>query len=124
MYLFILWANRHSLNPSVDNNSKSMEENLGTQRVGRVEIKPSDRSPTKSGSIRIGGGGGIKVMTLEEAQDLEKRVHDRKTNLELVPSMFLWKDYGETFRAGCIVCKLEVARVGQLWSALAELSSE
>lgn len=43
----------------------------------------------------MGGGGNIKVMTLEESQDLQMRIHDRKTNPDLVPSMFLWKDYGE-----------------------------
>ncbi len=96
LYLFILWANRDSLNPSLKARSKSggTEEKQGNETAGGLE---TDLSPESSGWVWTGRGGSVKVMTLQESQELEKRINDRRTNPDLAPSMFLWKDFGETF---------------------------
>ena len=86
LYLFILWANRHALNPSVKAHEKDT--------VGGLE---TGSSPASSGWMKIGGGGRVKIMTPRESQELEKRISDRNTNPDLTPSMFLWKDFGEMF---------------------------
>ena len=38
---------------------------------------------------------GKKRMSREEQEELDKMVELRRTQPELVPSMFLWKDFGE-----------------------------
>lgn len=68
LYAFILWKNRALLNPSID---------------------------TQSG----GEGGDAKhKLSREELQELEEKVKARRNHPELVPSMFLWKDFGKALK--------------------------
>ncbi|CAM9106040.1 unnamed protein product, partial [Hapterophycus canaliculatus] len=66
LYAFILWKNRHSLNP----------------RVGAV-VGPVDGEMSMSGRS-LGGG----------PDTLEEKLERRRQDPNLVPSMFLWKDFG------------------------------
>ena len=92
LYAVILWQNRELLNP-------------------RIQVEPdgANAAPTKADPA---GGDEILSWTLAtsskrqdksspcylELQELAKRVKARKDNPELVPSMFLWKDFGESFK--------------------------
>ncbi|CAN0338896.1 unnamed protein product [Ascophyllum nodosum] len=68
LYAFILWKNRHLLNPTLAAAARVEQDNTGGQR--RKHLSP-----------------------LQE-EELEKMVKLRRTNPELLPSMFLWKDFG------------------------------
>lgn len=73
LYAFILWRNRESLNPRA-------------VTVAATTGSRPDEEAAKSDS------------TLEEQEQelgLEERLERRAQNPELVPSMFLWKDFGE-----------------------------
>lgn len=83
LYAVILWTNRELLNPSI------------------VRCKPdsdsADESTTDSTAVLYTTSKGQikKGVSPEELQELEERVQARKGHPELVPSMFLWKDFGE-----------------------------
>lgn len=80
LYAFILWVNRGSLNPT---------------------IQPE---------VFAGADGDEQDISLKhEADDLQKRLERRRQNPDLVPSMFLWKDFGMglwTSKVG--VCALRI----------------
>lgn len=65
LYAFILWVNRGSLNP----------------RVQAEVCAEAD-------------GGKNDIFLKKEEGDLQERLERRRQNPDLVPSMFLWKDFG------------------------------
>ncbi|CAM9899962.1 unnamed protein product, partial [Laminaria digitata] len=67
LYALILWKDRELLNPRI-----------------HVEPDEADEEATTADAA-----GGDKILS-----ELEKQVKARKANPELVPSMFLWKDFG------------------------------
>lgn len=77
LYASILWKNRVALNPPVQGNADST-----------------------SGGIRLLELGGF--FRKESAEEVEKRLELRKQNPDLLPSMFLWKDFGERVRITCL----------------------
>ena len=88
LYAIILWSNRELLNPSI------------------VRCKPetdsADESTTDSSAVLCATSKGRKVKndySPQELQELEERVQARKGHPALVPSMFLWKDFGESRRS-------------------------
>ncbi|CAM9941933.1 unnamed protein product, partial [Ectocarpus sp. 12 AP-2014] len=68
LYAFILWQNRESLNPRV--------------KTGAVVNPRADGS-----TARI-------TYKAKYAEDLEEKLEKRRRNPDLIPSMFLWKDFG------------------------------
>ncbi|CAM9956616.1 unnamed protein product, partial [Laminaria digitata] len=82
LYAVILWKNRELLNP----------------RIVRCKSDPdsADESTTDSSAV-LCTASNLKTKTefsQQELQELEERVQARKEHPELVPSMFLWKDFG------------------------------
>lgn len=70
LYAIVLWKNRHFLNPTVQ-----ADVGLGVE----------DRGRTRTFSRR----------NITSDEDLKERLRKRRENPDLVPSMFLWKDFGE-----------------------------
>ncbi|CAM9763225.1 unnamed protein product, partial [Hapterophycus canaliculatus] len=69
LYAYILWKNRVALNPLAQ-----------------------DVSDSTSTRFRLQGNGEYSAK--EPAKELQERLEMRKQNPDLVPSMFLWKDFG------------------------------
>ncbi|CAN0066944.1 unnamed protein product [Ectocarpus sp. 4 AP-2014] len=69
LYAFILWINRESLNPRVR----------------------SEATPQPTGAVEKNG----PLVPANYGKDLKERLEQRRRNPDLVPSMFLWKDFGE-----------------------------
>eukprot|EP00903_Cladosiphon_okamuranus_P020452 g18772.t1 len=69
LYASILWVNRESLNPRVE----------------------SVIRPEPDGEI---AKGGTPFPLLAPQENLKERIEKRRQNPDLVPSMFLWKDFG------------------------------
>eukprot|EP00903_Cladosiphon_okamuranus_P012164 g11411.t1 len=68
LYAYILWVNRESLNP----------------RVEAVVLLEPDGQAAKEGAASVA----------QQQEDLQERIEKRRQNPDLVPSMFLWKDFG------------------------------
>ena len=79
LYAFILWKNRHLLNPTL-------------AAAARVE-QEREAEEGKEGNQET--GQRRKNLSPLQEEELEKMVKLRRTNPELMPSMFLWKDFGE-----------------------------
>ena len=75
LYAYILWKHRESLNPRVQTD--------GDERPG-ASSGPAFSLLKKT-----------EYLTKETAEELHERLEKRKQNPDLVPSMFLWKDFGE-----------------------------
>lgn len=69
LYAFILWVHRESLNPRVES-----------------IVGPEPDGETAKGST---------PSVAPQQDDLQERIAKRGQNPDLVPSMFLWKDFGE-----------------------------
>lgn len=95
LYASILWQNRHLLNPRIRPSSRLAEhedvEDAGTngEAEGNCHSKPIAGASETAGDL---------VASPAELQEQEERVRMRTTNPDLVPSMFLWKDFGEIVR--------------------------
>lgn len=88
LYAVILWENRELLNPRIRTEPDGAVE--ASSRAGQVgeDDNPAATPSTNSKSQ-------TKTYSPEELQELEEKVQARRVNPELVPSMFLWKDFGE-----------------------------
>ena len=103
LYAFILWKNRHLLNPRLVAAARARQgRQVEEGEEGDQETKVADQINT--------GGQRRKSLSLLEKEELEKMMKLRRTCPELVPSMFLWKDFREIFfsfvlqdRAGAFV---------------------
>ncbi|CAN0016842.1 unnamed protein product, partial [Sphacelaria rigidula] len=71
LYFFILWTNRESLNPTLE-----------ARKRAETEAAAELEAAAEAGD------------SMEEAEKLEERIRQRRQNPDLVPSMFLWKDFG------------------------------
>ena len=71
LYAYILWRNRESLNPCA--------QTPDTSSRSRLSISTRSEYPVR-----------------ESQAALEERIEKRRQNPDLVPSMFLWKDFGES----------------------------
>ncbi|CAN0475629.1 unnamed protein product, partial [Ectocarpus sp. 12 AP-2014] len=87
LYAFILWINRDSLNPR----PRPKAANDDDEEV--VPAQDADASGWSVASRKANGGGG-EYVSKETPEELEERLQKRKQNPDLVPSMFLWKDFG------------------------------
>lgn len=76
LYASILWKNRAALNPPGE-----------------------DTADSSSSKFRLLAMGGYSAK--ESVEELEQKLEKRKQNPDLVPSMFLWKDFGERVCFGC-----------------------
>lgn len=73
LYAYILWINRDSLNPRVQTDANAGESSGPTFSF----LAKDDR------------------LTKESMEELNEKLERRMQNPNLVPSMFLWKDFGE-----------------------------
>ncbi|CAM9190562.1 unnamed protein product, partial [Ectocarpus sp. 8 AP-2014] len=69
LYSVILWRNRESLNPPAE--ASTLVDSSANERKISKAYKPKLKS-----------------------EDLEEKLEKRRRNPDLVPSMFLWKDFG------------------------------
>ena len=102
LYAYILWTNRDSLNPRVQTDANA------------------DESSGPTFSFLAKGD----PLTKESMEELNEKLEKRMQNPNLVPSMFLWKDFGEkSLVAGLL---FYIARQSHLsyprkWGALVSL---
>ncbi|CAM9831277.1 unnamed protein product [Scytosiphon promiscuus] len=90
LYACILWKNRMALNPRV-----------------------RDTTDSTSGVSRLPMVRGFAAN--ESAEELEERLEMRKRNPDLVPSMFLWKDFGpDMYYYEVIECGRRILLTGAL----------
>ncbi len=83
LYAYILWRNRESLNPRVradcaDGGEQEQQEGAASSGAAFSFLKAKN-----------------EYLTKESAEELQERLEKRKQNPDLVPSMFLWKDFSE-----------------------------
>ena len=88
LYAFILWTKRHLLNPALAAAARVEQER-------QTEEGKEDDHDIEGVDQSITDGQRKKGLSLLEEEELKKMVKLRRTNPELVPSMFLWKDFGE-----------------------------
>ena len=93
LYAVILWKNRELLNPRIH-----VEPDSAGEAAMESDPAPATGDEIPSATLATASKGVTKkIYTFEELQELEEKVEARKVNPELVPSMFLWKDFGESF---------------------------
>lgn len=93
LYAVILWRKRDFLNPR--RNSTAMSEHEGTD-----EIFTGDDSARGAGnplSLLQTASRGQSYMELspQELKEFNERVRARRDHPELIPTVFLWKTFGE-----------------------------
>ena len=92
LYATILWQHRELLNPYIGSDPNGSSQTAATAHLaGGTEI-PSVLTCTKP------KGQKMNNYSLEELQEFAEKVEARRENPKLVPSMFLWKDFGERAR--------------------------
>ena len=79
------------LNPRIHTEPSVVDE-TATPR----DIATGDDSPAAIPSVKP--QGQIKRCSPEALQEREEKVEARRKHPELVPSMFLWKDFGEIYK--------------------------
>ena len=93
LYAAILWENRELLNPRIHTTPDGADEAATRAAQGGGDGMPS-------WILCITSTGQAKNRySSEEWQELEEKVEARREHPKLVPSMFLWKDFGECARA-------------------------
>lgn len=84
LYATILWQNRELLNPRIHSHAKPDPDDGPLEaEIGADPVSTTSKGQTKKG------------YSAEELQELEDKVEARKVHPDLVPSMFLWKDFGK-----------------------------
>ena len=97
LYAVILWRKRELLNPRI-------------HTAVKFEPDSTDGAATRADSA---DGPGVLFwvyrilpnvhtknnLSLQELRQFKERVRARREHPELVPSMFLWKDFGEGYRS-------------------------
>lgn len=95
LYAYILWKNRDALNPSVratvapdpnDTEEEDPEGDAGGPSTNHSLL-------LRSGTFRR--SRSATAMSSEAFHELEEKIRKRGEHPDLVPSMFLWKDFGE-----------------------------
>lgn len=89
LYFFILWTNRESLNPTLEARKRAETEAAAELEAAAEAGDVSSRSKSMLSHM-----GTRLPKSMEEAEKLEERIRQRRQNPDLVPSMFLWKDFG------------------------------
>lgn len=96
LYALILWKNRDLLNPRIytaqggANGAAAQGDSSGDESAAAV-LCITSKSLMKS------------KLSPQEEQELEEKVQARRENPELVPSMFLWKDFGKSSKRHLIL---------------------
>lgn len=80
LYAYILWSHRSELNPV-----------LSQSKLAEAKADEGGHESFDSGVKRTLD----RAALWEEEEMLRQKVLARKQNPDLVPSMFLWKDFGE-----------------------------
>lgn len=97
IYALILWKHRHSLNPIACRSDPL--SGAGQDEPERLNECDDEAFSTRFWR-KLGGleeGRAVKALSSEEKAELEERINKRINDPDLVPSMFLWKDFGEMF---------------------------
>lgn len=91
LYAAILWRNRELLNPRINAQPSGADEAAPTADYASGNDDSSETVlPTSKGHTK-------SSYSSEKLKELERKVKARSENPELVPSMFLWKDFGEGY---------------------------
>lgn len=96
LYAAILWKNRELLNPRIITVVES--------EPGGIEEAAPRADPTKGAGIRswvlccTPKGQTKETLSPQALQEFKERVNARREHPDLVPSMFLWKDFGEGYK--------------------------
>ena len=88
LYAVILWKNRALLNPRIHTDPDGANE-------AATRADPAGGGEIPSTVLSTTSKGQTNTYTFEELQELDEKVKARTANPELIPSMFLWKDFGE-----------------------------
>lgn len=92
LYSVVLWKHRELLNPRICYAGDA-----------KPEANDTNEEPTREHLARRDGIQSATLLTSSNVQpleelslrELEERVEARREHPELVPFMFLWKDFGE-----------------------------
>lgn len=93
LYAVILWNSRELLNPRIRSGVKvdSDETGQATQRDGF----PQGTGTLSSFFNFSSNGQPENDLSEQELQEFNETIRARRDHPELIPSMFLWKDFGE-----------------------------
>lgn len=99
LYATILWDKRDLLNPRICSDTKpdcDGDDEADMREISARESKgPTETRNTPSKCQTKNG------LTPHILQELDEKVKARREHPELIPSMFLWKDFGEDRKRGC-----------------------
>lgn len=93
LYAAILWKNRELLNPRVNT--------VVASEPGEIDEAAPREELTKGAGVRswalcsTSKGQTNDTLSPQALQEFKERVNARREHPDLVPSMFLWKDFGE-----------------------------
>ncbi|CAN0013328.1 unnamed protein product, partial [Ectocarpus sp. 6 AP-2014] len=93
LYAFILWINRDSLNPGPRPKATDDDDDDDEAVAAAQDADASGWSVASRKAGGGGGGGDGEHVSKETPEELEERLQKRRQNPDLVPSMFLWKDF-------------------------------
>ena len=99
LYATILWNRRDLLNPRIcpDTNPESDGD---AEAATRTTSARENKRPTAK-LISSSKGRTKNGLAPQKLQELDEKVKARREHPELVPFMFLWKDFGEGSKQGC-----------------------
>lgn len=101
LYAAILWDKRDLLNPRICPDTK---RGSGGGDEGDITAIPATESREPPEKRNTASEGQTKNrLTPQNLQELDEKVKARREHPELIPSMFLWKDFGESLQAGMYV---------------------
>lgn len=93
LYSFVLWRKRDLLNPRISSRCKS--ESDGASEEGAGGGFGIGRDISSSILLTASNGQTKAYWSPQELQELDEKVKGRTEHPELVPLMFLWRDFGE-----------------------------
>lgn len=93
LYSVVLWRKRELLNPRIYSVGKEESDTSNNDIAGTGCVKGNDAPPP---ILLTASNGQTKAYwSPEELKELNERVNARTHHPELVPFMFLWRDFGE-----------------------------
>ena len=93
LYSFVLWKYRELLNPRVHCAGTSESAGADADDTGAGFVGTAD---APSAILLTASNGQTKAYwSPQELKELDERVQARAEHPDLVPFMFLWKDFGE-----------------------------
>lgn len=94
LYFFALWRKRELLNPRIYSASNNEEREGTGEDATEAGIVEGNNTPSVV-QLTASNGQTKAYWSPQELKELDKRVKARTVHPELVPIMFLWRDFGE-----------------------------